>query len=75
MDQQIFQILLTPPLRHVCRKIYAGVDGGLSGGSSMCRPGSEEPNRHQRNSNITFTVAIVIFLSKVTFKKFTFLKI
>ena len=26
-------------------KSSAGVDGGLSGGSSMCRPGSEDPHQ------------------------------
>ena len=29
-------------------KISAAVDGGLSGGSSMHRPGSDDPHRHQR---------------------------
>ena len=29
--------------------ISAGVDGGLSGGSGMHRPGSEDPHRRQRN--------------------------
>ena len=31
------------------RKISAGVDGGLSGGSSVRRPRSEVPHRLQRN--------------------------
>ena len=35
------QILLTPPTKHVRLKISAG--GGLSRGSSVCRPGSEDP--------------------------------
>ena len=30
-------------------KISAAVDGGLSGGSSVHRPGSDDPHRHQRN--------------------------
>ena len=29
-------------------KISAGVNGGLSGGSSLCRTGSEDPHRRQR---------------------------
>ena len=32
---------IQPP--HLHRKISTGVDGGLSGGSSVCRPGSEGP--------------------------------
>ena len=35
--------------RHVRRKIKSGVDGGPSGGSSVHRPGSEDPHRCQRN--------------------------
>ena len=35
--------LISPPTRRVRRKISSGVDGGLSGGSSVRRPGREEP--------------------------------
>ena len=31
--------------RNVCRKIFAHVNGGLSGGSRVRRPGSEDPRR------------------------------
>ena len=34
--------------RNVCRKISAHVDGGLSGGSRVSRPGSEDPHRRER---------------------------
>ena len=37
-------------MKHVRRKISAGVDGGLSGGSSVQRPGSEDLHHGQRNS-------------------------
>ena len=33
----------------ICLKM-THVDGGPSGGSSVCRPGSEDPHRRQRNS-------------------------
>ena len=36
------------PHWHMCWKISAGVDGGLSGGSSVRRPVSKDPHRHQR---------------------------
>ena len=32
----------------MCRKISAHVDGGLSGGSRVRRPGSEDPHRRER---------------------------
>ena len=32
-----------------CVTISAGVNGGLSGGSSVRRPGSQDPHRRQRN--------------------------
>jgi hypothetical protein len=32
--------------RKVLRNFFASVEGGLSGGSSMHRPGSEDPHRH-----------------------------
>ena len=35
-------------LQTCARTIYAGVDGGSSGGSSMCRPWREDHHRHQR---------------------------
>ena len=41
--------MFNPPTKHVRRKISAGVDGGLSGGSSMPRPGSEDPIGASRN--------------------------
>ena len=41
--RKTFKELPLPP-RHVCRKISAGVDGGLSGGSSVHRPRSEDTN-------------------------------
>ena len=34
-----------------CRKTSAGVDGGMSGGSSVRRPVSEDPHQCQRNFN------------------------
>ena len=34
--------------RHVRQQISAHVDGGPSGGASMCRPGSKDPNRRER---------------------------
>ena len=34
--------------RHVHRKISAHLDGGLSGGSSVRRPRSEDPYWHER---------------------------
>ena len=40
-----FSIFLSP-IPHLCRTISASVDGGLSGGSSVHRPGSEGPNQH-----------------------------
>ena len=43
---------MTPPPRHVHRKISTGVDGGLSGGSSVHRPGSEDPHRRQRKFSL-----------------------
>ena len=32
-------------LQNVCRKICASVNGGLSGGSRVRRPGNEDPHR------------------------------
>ena len=32
----------------MCRKISAHVDGGLSGGSRVRRPGSEDPHRREQ---------------------------
>ena len=37
--------------RNVCQKISAHVDGGLSGGTRVHRPGSEDPHRREWNSN------------------------
>ena len=37
------------PPRHVRQQNSAGFNGGLSAGSSMRRPRSEDPHRHQRN--------------------------
>ena len=42
----------------MCRKISAHVDGGLSGGSRVRRPGSEDPHRRER-----------IFFDNVSVKK------
>ena len=36
----------------MCRKISAHVDGGLSGGSRVRRPGSEDPHRRERKSSL-----------------------
>ena len=35
-----------PPPRHMRQKNSAGIDGGLSGGPSVRKPGSEDPHRH-----------------------------
>ena len=40
--------ILTAPQTHV-PKNSTGVNWGLSGGSSVCRPGSEDTHQHQRN--------------------------
>ena len=40
----------TPP-RPVPQNFFAGVDGGPIGGSSMRRPGSEDPHRHSKICN------------------------
>ena len=37
------QQLLTPPPRHVRGKMFAGVDGGLSGGQACADPGARTP--------------------------------
>ena len=37
------------------KTIFADVDGGLSGGSSVRRPGSEEPHLRQRKFEIIIT--------------------
>ena len=37
-----------PPCRHACQKISARINGGLSRGSCMHRPGSEDPHRRER---------------------------
>ena len=42
-------------------QISAGVDGGLRGGSSVRRPGSEEPHRRQRK----FCVPFYVFLDNL----------
>ena len=50
------------------RKISAHVDGGMSGGSSVRRPGSEDPHWREWNSKITLfilTVAQLIIYSTV----------
>ena len=43
IDQKIIQIFALPP-RHLRLKNSAGVNGGLSGGSSVC-----DPHRPQQN--------------------------
>ena len=45
--------------RHVCRKISAHIDGGLSGGSSVRRPGSNDPHRRQRNFVFPSDIALI----------------
>ena len=47
LDQD--KMFFSPPPPHVRQQIFAGVDGGLRGGSSVRRSGSEEPHWHQRN--------------------------
>ena len=44
----VFNDFVTPLLDTCTAKIFTGVDGGLSGGSSMRRPGSEEHHRRQQ---------------------------
>ena len=48
-NEKCVELNFCPPTRHVRWKKSAGVDGGLSGGSIVRRPGSEDPHRHQRN--------------------------
>ena len=54
--------LFTPPPRHMCWKISAGVDGGLSGGSSLSRPRSEDPHRHQRKLLLYFCSIYLVYV-------------
>ena len=44
-----------PPPSHVCKKNSAGVNGEPSGGSSVHRPGSEDPHWCQRKFVLVFT--------------------
>ena len=44
------------PLDMCSGKKFSGVDGGPSGGSSVCRPGSEDPHRYQRKFVVGFTI-------------------
>ena len=39
-------------------KISAGVDGWPSGGSSVCRPGSEDPHRREQIFNTLISVTL-----------------
>ena len=45
---RIFEFFLSPTSDTCAKKISTGVNGGLSGGSSVRRPGSEDPHRRQR---------------------------
>jgi hypothetical protein len=50
MARKLFRklsIYFDPPSQTCALDISAGVDGGLSGGSSMRRPGTEDPHRRQ----------------------------
>ena len=49
---------LLPPPQTLGPKISASVDGGLSGGSSVRRPGSEGPHRRQRKFIYLFQVQL-----------------
>ena len=46
----------------MCRKISAHVDGGLSGGSRVRRPGSEDPHRRERKFPSCYSAAFLLFL-------------
>ena len=46
------------------RKISAHVDGGLSGGSHVRRPGSKVPNRRERNFHLLW-FGLYLFLFKI----------
>ena len=56
-------IFWPPPPRHVRRKISAGVDGGLNGGSSVRRPRSEDPHRRQRKFYVCCQAQILSVLN------------
>ena len=51
--------------KHVCQKISASVDEGLSVGYSVRRPGSEDPHRLQRKFTqqhwISFLTVMISF--------------
>jgi hypothetical protein len=49
------QLNISSWIRYVLWTISIGVDGGLRGGSIVCRPGSEDPHRRQRNINTCYT--------------------
>ena len=51
----------SPPSRHVHRKISVGVDGGLSGGSSVRRSGSEDNHRRQREFLLQYETKVWYF--------------
>ena len=55
-----FLIFFTPPARKKQRKCFAGVDGGLSEGSSVHRPRSEDPHLRQRKLIIFLTILITL---------------
>ena len=64
IDQKIFQFLLTPPPSQThASKMSAGVDGGLSGGSRMRRPGSEDPIGASGNLKME-TASILFYLTR-----------
>ena len=48
------------------RQISAGVDGGLSGGSSVRRPGSKDPHLHKQKFCYNFSIAISFRISIVS---------
>ena len=64
---QVTFILFPMPFCNPYILISTGVDGGLSGGSSVCRPGSEDPHHHQQklvNVNTSMTLIRVILWEK-----------
>ena len=52
----------SPNSRHVRRKISAHVDGGLSGGSRVRRPGSKDPHRREWKFIYILYILEVIFV-------------
>ena len=51
-----------------CAIFFADVDGGLSGGSSVRRPGSKEPHRrHRKFSKCVISHICIILPDKIVF--------